>query len=221
MTNKQKGDKVRQNKHLSLEQKQLCYGALMGDSWLRPSSSGQCSFGIGHCKKQKEYLEYKKNKLNQFFVSKKATLTEGELRKDRNNSDFYRYQSVIHQDFTDMYGLFYRGNKKKRIKYITRKLLNKIDIYSLLIWYLDDGSYIDNGNGSKRCGFATNCFSLSEHKAIKIWFWQRFKLDVNILQHTNNTYHLRFNVKNSKRLLEMFKGYINEIPPCMHYKLKS
>lgn len=221
MTNIQKGNEIRQNKHLFLEQKQLCYGTLLGDGWLRPSLSGQCSFGIGHCKKQREYLEYKKSKLNKFFVNQKVILTQGELRKDRNNSDFFRYQSIVHQDFTDMYGLFYRGNKKKRTKYISRKLLNKMDIYSLLIWYLDDGSYVDNGNGSKRCSFATNGFTLSEHKAIKIWFWQRFKLDVNILRHPNNTFYLRFNVKDSKRLLKMFESYINEIPQCMYYKLKS
>jgi len=82
MTNIQKGNKIRQNKHLSLEQKQLCYGTLLGDGWLRPSSSGQCSLGIGHCKKQLEYLEYKKNKLNPFFVNQKPIIVLGETRKD-------------------------------------------------------------------------------------------------------------------------------------------
>lgn len=221
MTNKEKGDEIRKDKHLSLEQKQLCYGTLMGDAWLRPSINGQCSIGIGHCQKQLEYLEYKKNKLNPFFVNPKPILSSSENRKDRNNSDFYRYQSIIHQDFTDMYGLFYKGNKKHRAKYISRKLLNKINIYSLLIWYLDDGSLIDNGNGSKRCSLATYNFTLSEHKAIKIWFWQKFKLDVNILPHLNKSFYLRFDVKNSKELLRMFIDYVNEIPRCMHYKIVS
>ena len=139
-----------------------------------------------------------------------------------NDSNFYRYISILHQDFTNLYGLFYRGNKKKRQKHITRKILNLIDEYSLLIWYLDDGSYSDNGNGSYRISLHTNSFTLSEHKAIKIWFWQKWRIDsvINYIK-GQDKYYLRFSVSNTRKLLNILTPYIDMIPECMHYKLKS
>ncbi len=218
------GKEIRKNVHLTLKQKQLCYGSLLGDSWLHVQYSGQCGLGMSHCEKQKEYLEYKKKIMEPFFISDHPSVR---IRKEewrgKLYSNSYTYQSILHQDFTDMYGLFYRGNKKKRQKYISRRVLNNIDAYGLLIWFLDDGCLdrrTDQKNGSPRYILATNCFSLSEIKAIQKWFWQRWIIGCSIQKVKGvERFVLRFNVSDTKKLLKLFEPYIQEISECMRYKV--
>jgi len=205
--------------HLTEKQKQLCYGGLLGDSSINVKPNGNCRIQTSHCKKQLEYLKYK-NKLILPFTTEVIT-------EDKNISSFggetsYHASTIVHQVFTDMYGLFYRKEKGIKRRYINRKILNAISEFAILIWFLDDGYY--KYDIIKKCHILriySCCYSLSEHKVLKKWFMQRWGIEAIInFDKTHNKYSFRFNktgiVLFYKKFLEPF---INEIPECMNYKI--
>lgn len=217
------GQKIRNTKHLTKQQLQICYGGLLGDSSLSRRSNEQYRLKLGHSEKQLPYLKWKKELLKPFIIQEKATYEppkHTQFRKQRFFSHpFYIYNSIIHQDFTNLAGLFYcRKKNGKRIKYITQKLLNKIQPLAILIWYLDDGHLTKD----KMARIATNCFSLSENKTIKRWFWHKYRIKAIIYHNIYtkySTYFIGFNVNDTKKFFELFKPFKSSIPECMHYKL--
>ncbi len=221
MTNKEIrkiADKVRKNCHLSLIQKQLCYGGLLGDSNLQWRNNGQCRLRMSHSGKQLDYLEWKKSILGKFIVQEKPTIElprKGSFSKQKQ----YNYFTIVHQDFTDMANLFYRRIKGKHIRYITMKTFKLLDLFAILIWYLDDGTLTKN----KELRIYSNAYNISMHKMIKKWFWHKYKIEakIRISNHRNGNkyYYICFNVRNSKKLLDMFAQYLSIIPSVMQYKL--
>jgi len=214
-----KGVHLRKNFHLSDIQKQLCYGTLLGDASLNWRSNGQCRLKVGHCEKQQDYLEWKRNLLMPFILQSEPTIDLlSESNFSKNGSKFYIYNTIAHQDFTDMAGLFYRKVSGKRIRYITMKTLKLLNPFAILIWYLDDGILTKD----KEMRIYSNAYSLSHHKAIKIWFWQQYRIETKIVptRHGEKIYYfLRFSVNNSKNLQELFNPYIDSLPECIKYKL--
>ena len=211
--NRLKAIEVRKNNHLNEKQKQLTLGTLLGDGSMFLKSNGARGVQFSHCEKQLGYLEWKKSILNPFIVADKPSMWIG----NNGRSLFGIYRSIIHQDFTDIYGLLYRKIKGKERKFLTRRYLNKIDVFGLLIWFLDDGCV----SKDKDIRLGTDYFSLSEQKAIKIWLWQKFRIQCTIsFNRKKETYFLLFNTLNGKRLMRLFIKYINEIPECMLYKFR-
>ena len=129
----------------------------------------------------------------------------------------YSYRSIVHQDFTDIYGLFYRKKSGKSVRFVTRKLLNYLDEFGLMIWFLDDGGITED----KEIRFATNAYSLSEQRTMQKWFWQKIGIEVKIaFNKNNNSYFLRINVSNSKKLMKLFCPLISKLPKCLMYKFR-
>lgn len=214
-----KGIELRKNNHLSEQQLQLCYGGLLGDSSLKMKDNGQIGIKFGHCEKQLPYLEWKKKILEPFIVQNNPTVEKPETHFFKGDSikssTFYSYNSIIHQDITDLYPLFYRKVKNKSIRHITMKTFNLLTPFALLIWFLDDGTLTKD----KECRIYTLAYDLSQHKVMKKWFWHKYRIEVKIyLNITRKRYYLSFNVNNSKHLQELFQPFLSEIPECMHYK---
>lgn len=213
LKNKIIAKEVRKSKHLNFKQKQLVIGTLLGDGSITNERNGAKGIQISHCEKQLPYLEWKKSILNPFILAEKPSKYYGSY----GGYGSYKYCSIIHQDFTDIYGLLYRKINGKSKKFVTRKCLNELDNFALLVWFMDDGCITKD----KEARIATNGFTLSEQKAIKIWFWQKFKIETIISRNClNNTYFIRFNVLNSKRLMRLFIEFIKDVPNCMLYKFR-
>jgi len=210
---------VRECKHLDKKQYQVCLGGLLGDSNINVRDNGRCRIKFCHAEKQLEYLEWKRNIMGEFIVAEKPTI---EIIKEGKSfgkvgSKFYIYNTIGHQDFTDMYGLMYRTKLGKRKKYITRKVLNELNNFGLLIWYIDDGCITKD----KEARIASNDLTLSEHKSLRIWFWQKYRITALISYNkTADCYFLRFNVANTKKLFDLFKEFKDDIPECVKYKFK-
>ena len=210
---------VRDYKHLDKKQYQVCLGGLLGDSNINVRDNGRCRIKFCHAEKQLEYLEWKRNIMGEFIVAEKPTI---EIIKEGKSfgkvgSKFYIYNTIGHQDFTDMYGLMYRTKLGKRKKYITRKVLNELNNFGLLIWYIDDGCITKD----KEARIASNDLTLSEHKSLRIWFWQKYRITALISYNkTADCYFLRFNVANTKKLFDLFKEFKDDIPECVKHKFK-
>jgi len=197
----------RNNLKLNSNEKQVIIGGLLGDLHCRvnTTSKNACLEG-GHCFRQKEYLLWKINLIQRLGCKIRKTKINTYLYQSRNFKTLNRY---IH--------LFYN----KGFKYITRPVLNLLDDFGLLIWYLDDGHYHKRDKNIRLC---TNGFSFEEQQTIKDWFIEKYNIKPKIHKNKNPKnypgkvwYYLYFTVYDTKKLINIFKKF--EIPDCMKYKL--
>lgn len=217
------GNFIRQNNHLSEQQSQIIYGGLLGDSNINIRSNGTCRIKMTHSEKQLDYLEFKKKMLEPFIIQNRPTSDFQPNNKYAPNSTFYTYNTIVHQDFTNIFGLFYRTIRGKRKKYITMNFLNKLQPIAILIWFLDDGCYYFSKNKAHILYLSTYRYSLPEHQTLKEWFWKKWKIESKIsYDSTHEMYILRFNVKDIRIFNDLFlKPFRQNIPSCMSYKFPN
>ncbi len=198
---------IRNNLKLNNIEEQMVVGGLLGDLSCRIGrTSKNARLEGGHCLKQKEYLLWKINLMERLMFK---------TRKSKLNA--YFYQSKNFKILNHYHTLFYN----KGFKYISREILNLLDNFGLLIWYLDDGSYKKR---DKNMVLHTNGFSFEEQLIIKSWFKEKYNItpyiqkSSDLKRYPNKFWHyLCFNVNDTKKLINIFKNF--EIPDCMKYKL--
>ncbi len=182
---------------ISQEQHDLIIGSTMGDANIR-NRGKNCLFRVGHSRKQKKYLEWKYNILNE-FIFREYNLS---IRKFENYKvETFNFETFCHPIFNFYYKLFYKKNNKK----ITKTILNQLNERSLAIWICDDGSYCNKQGNITLC---TNSFSLEEHKLIKNYFNKKWKLDPTIGFRDKKYYYLRFKKDDSIKLISIIKNFI-------------
>lgn len=195
--------------HLSKLQRGICIGTLLGDASMFVKENGARGIQMCHCESQKDYLEWKKNLLKPFYIADKPSQYQGTSFENCQMS--YTYRSIVHQDFTDLYGLMYRRGKK----YVTRRVLNELSDLGLLLWFLDDGCIAKDRDAR----IATNGFSEQEHRTMKTWFFQKYTIDPIISFNSyNKSFFLRFKVADTNKLLRIFEQFRDIVPQCMLYK---
>lgn len=208
--------------HLSTYQRQVVLGTLMGDASFNVKENGSCRIQMAHSIKQKAYLEWKKEILSPFFLMDKPTEYISYKNNVFNSKPNYHYSSIVHQDFTDLYGLFHSDNTRR--KGVTMNVLNAMTELSVLVWFLDDGCYhYQQTNSTHSMYLSTYCFTLSEHNTMKKWFWHKWRVDIRIAYDaTHKSYTLRLNKENMVKFNNIFlKPFLNIIPDCMHYKFPN
>ena len=135
-------------------QYQLAVGSLLGDGSLKRGKNGiKTSLRFSHGEKQIEYCKWKAQMFGNIKQCVRKNAANG-LNCDLRPS----------MDLSDLYDLIYRKNVRKRGKFITKEFIDKLDLVSLAIWYLDDGSYTNPRNG-KNGGYGKSviyCPLLSE-----------------------------------------------------------
>lgn len=191
---------------LSNKQKELIVGSLLGDGSLVLSSRRVIPyFRVSHCLAQAEYLKWKHQILS--GISRPIYKNVDK----RGNSIMYNMYTLSHPDLIDLYNLFYQ-NRKKEIKY---EILNYMTNLSLAVWFMDDGTKINNSSYR----FSTEGFTLEENLILKDILKNKFKLDSKVCNYSrkNKKYHyLYLDKKSSEKMNELIKEYILE---TMKYKL--
>jgi len=209
--------------HFSPRQLQVIFGTLLGDSSLNMRSNGSYRLKMSHSLKQLNYLEFKKKLLEPFIIQLKATFDNSYLNNPDSFSSApsYHYNSIVHQDFTDIAGLVYKNIDNHKRKYINMNLLNRIQPTAMLFWFLDDGCYHYNSKKHTHTMYlSTYRYSLPEHRTLKKWFWHHWKIDSQIsFDKTHNMFTLRFNKSNMIIFNNLFlKPFMYLVPSCMYYK---
>lgn len=207
------------NIHLTAEQLQIVYGTLLGDSSIQERNFGRCRLKMCHGMKQKDYLEFKKEKLKPFVIQTSASMCESNGFAGALPS--FHYNSITHQDFANLYGLFYIKSKGKKRKYINMNILNRLEPTAILYWFLDDGCYKYQPKKSTHiCFLSTQCFTLQEHKMLKKWFWRKWRIETVIsYDKIHKAYILRFKKKALENFNKLFlKPFKHFVPSCLHYK---
>ena len=213
---------------LTDKQLELCYGTLLGDAsiCLRPNGSGRLR--MSHCSKQKEYLEWKASIMRPFIIQKEPSYWESLEKRIKESicisSTSYCYDTIIHQTFTDLYGLFYKKVNGLKRKQLNMSILNKLTPFSVLVWFLDDGCYSYYAPKSTHTMYlSTYCFTLGENKTLKKWFWHKWQIK-SVIQYDkiHNSYYIRFNKEGRIRFIQLFiLPFKEQIPSCMTYKIPN
>ena len=110
------------------KQRLIIIGTLLGDGYLQKVGTYNCRLRIEHSCKQKEYIYWKYNSLQNIFHH------EPKFYKHRNT---YRLQSVSSKMLGYIKNKFYDQNIKK----LPNNLSFLKEPIVLAIWYMDDGYY--------------------------------------------------------------------------------
>lgn len=169
---------------------------MLGDGYMRCKTNAHLQ--ITHSINQKEYVDW------MYSVLKNCVLTQPKLYKGNGKRIGYRFFTRSLPCFTDIYHQFYLNNRKT----IPPNL--KLDEQIMAVWYMDDGSLCD-----KSCYLNTQQFLEQEQLLLSRLLLRDFGLTAK-RDKDKQYYRLRFNVKESKKFVDLIRPYII---PSMAYKV--
>lgn len=133
---------------------------------------------------------------------------------------------VPNRDYFENNNRFFNDCGKK---VISNYVLNHINEFGLLLWFLDDGQFhvSFNNNKAKRFGYLnTQSFTYEENVLIRKTFFDRFNISLRIHQdgsgfkeHSDKVYHrLYFNAENFRKFFDIVRPFLSIIPKEFYYK---
>jgi hypothetical protein len=194
--------------------KQILIGTMIGDGTICGLSANERNnkFILGNEKEQFDYTKWKSDNL-QIFLPKERIKPSGGLQATTKS----------HTIFTKYRPLFYKDPKTRRKTNIPLDVMDKIDLFGLLIWYLDDGNYTKK---SAAMTISVTKYPMNELINITDILNQKYNLKLNPKQCSHlNGKHLRKDIKiyaeDRRKLFSLWKPIVIEygIPKCMWYKL--
>ena len=147
------------------ESRNLLISMLLGDGTI----SNNNVFKLSHGYKQKEYLEWKINLLNEHGI-KNNGLKEYVSTKGYNIGDVVYYTQLSIIPFVK---LLRRIIYKPKKNYANRKILNRLNALGVAIWYMDDGHINIRKTNDKIHGFyikISTCLSKEDNQIIIDYF---------------------------------------------------
>jgi len=183
-------------------QEQILIGTLLGDAYISKHPTGS---KITISQKEKKYVELKAR----FFENIGGTY---DIRISGYGTKMHRYYSHINPLFDKYYNLIWNENKRV----IKDELLNKLSLFSLAIWYMDDGSRAHNSKQRDRAILDVSRYNLNDIKKIVKFFQKKFKYKISIQNYKKKYYKLVFNTESSQSFFKSIKTYV---PSYMSRKL--
>ena len=192
-------------------QKDILYGTLLGDGYLRPTNGGKsnCSYALALChgEKQLEYLKWKRNEFGNVLTSTDFSVN---TRSFKGNAPTYAFSTISHPFLKEVHSVCYGSNGKKDI---TIEWMDKISPLALAVWYMDDGSLNKKYHTIVLC---TNSFSNAGQILAIEYLQNRFGLHGVLEPRRNNQTVIRINASESRRFMDIISPHV---PLCMSYKL--
>lgn len=201
----------RKQMKLSLREKAIIYGAILGDGYLQSTGKKNARLRLEHGMKQKDYLLWKTNELPKLFLGKPKYLqrvhpitgkTYGYIRHQSNSSPF----------LGSLRKTFYINGKKKIPEDLGKFISHPL---SLAVWYMDDGYYSrkkDDRTSYLYLGKTTREEAEIAQKTLK----EKFLLNTSVVDKRKRGMALRFFAEDSRKLSQLLKDYII---PLFSYKL--
>lgn len=197
---------------------------VMGDGYLGQNRFRNGTYGgnyqldIVHGAKQVEYLEHKRNIVNEIF-DYEIPIRE-KIAKAGNGKKYrvYKFVTHVHSRFTFIANRIYDENRKK---HITPWVLDNITDEGMAYWWMDDGCLFQyDGTKKGRSGgftiLAVCCFPEGEVEMLRDWISNRYNVNLNINRHKSGLY-LRRGLSEGYKLVDALKQYS---VPCMDYKFQ-
>ena len=192
-------------------QKDILYGTLLGDGYLRPTNGGKsnCSYSLALChgEKQLNYLKWKRKEFENFVTSTGFAVN---ARPFKGNAPTYAFSTISHPFLKEARSVCYSTNGKKDI---TAEWMEKISPLALAVWYMDDGSLNKKYHTIVLC---TNSFSLNGQMLAIGHLRDRFGLHAVLESRRNDQTVIRINASESRKFMDIVSPHV---PSCMSYKL--
>ncbi|UNY40322.1 intein-containing RNA ligase [Pseudaeromonas phage vB_PpeM_ KLEP7] len=189
---------------------QFIMGSLLGDG----SFLGKRHYKVSHSTKQSFYTTY----INKMLV--------GSLYKSISGfgADLDVFTSMAYPEIEDLYDELYRPNGVS--KEPTRKYLDKLGPLALAVWYMDDGSLIDQTKNNRQyaCDLHTQGFTEETNTIIADFLNERgyecYMFHTRTKSNGQEGYSIRFTPRGCSSFLEDIAPYILEefnykLPPLL------
>lgn len=206
---------------MKLSEKEISYalfGNLLGDGFLRKNKKTQHWVESMHTNKQKEYVIW----LKELYESWGLRVTSRFDFEKKTNYGMYTYSSISCKLFTNRHVEHNRLFDKNGNKFFSKYVAKRINIFGLLLWWLDDGSLTihnkSNKSTSRHGSLATHCFDYDSQLRIQKMFKERFNIDVSIYKAKNDSFYIYFNATNFRKFFDLLSPYLDTIPTSMKYK---
>jgi hypothetical protein len=183
-------------------QKQVMYGAILGDGRLERPKQGNSRLQIRHSIRQEPYVVYKHEILKPLSLNL-LSYTYFDSRTGRKYKQV-GFNTVRHNYFTKLYHQFYRGGVKR----IPEQLLSEMNEAALAILLGDDGTYDSSSNTVK---ISVDRYTYEDRELLSHWLKTSFKIDASVQK--DRIYILRSSFPTLIRIVS------NHLPRSMHYKL--
>lgn len=196
------------------ESRNLLISMLLGDGTI----SNNYVFKLSHGYKQKEYLEWKINLLNEYGI-KNNGLKEYISTKGYNIGSIVYYTQL---SITPFVKLLRRIIYKPKKNYSNRKILNRLNALGIAIWYMDDGHINIRKTNNKIHGFyikIATCLSKEDNQIIIDYFKEIWNVSFYQFKEGKETYSLCCGTQEGIKFIEIVKPYI-ESCPSMLYKIQ-
>jgi len=203
---------IKKKLKLSLRQRELIIGSLLGDGTMRLGKNARnVNFKVEHCLAQKEYVIWKYEILKDFvFTEPKISFRYNSNRIKYEKSWWFR--TIRHPLITEIYTDFYKGEGYRNGKKIIPRWLKKeFSPFVVAVWIMDDGSFSQN-----KIDISTYCFSLKEINFFQECFKDIFNIKSGYYKDRDKGYRMYFNQKETHKLVKIICPYII---PSMMYKI--
>lgn len=211
----------------TLDKKSFIIGMVLGDSHLSKGKKAKnYNISCTHNPKQYDYLIWKmeilKDNLGKnYWLSEVESKFTGKAKHKGNENKIYKmYHATLgtHPLVTKVYQEMYF----KRVKIVSREILNQLTPVGLAVWYMDDGNlaYRKNKNGSIKSRNITlhiQGFDEKSQQNIVEYFYEEWGIETK-LHKARDKYKLWMNTPNSIKFLKIIAPYVNLVP-IMHYKI--
>lgn len=185
-------------------------GMVLGDASLSKPTKNYVCFSITHSIKQKNYLEHKRDVLQEIF--------EKQIKvHDFDNHGYPGCRIEFGNKYFRPFRKYLYPNGRKTI---TKKVLNRLDAEGIAYWFMDDGSLALHRSKTKgvyhsREIYLNTYVSYEEALIIKDFFYGNFGIEFRLAQHKGWYRHV-CNSTNTKRFIHLVEPYII---PSMKYKI--
>lgn len=186
-------------------------GMIAGDAGIRKQKDcSSVSLRICHAERQREYLEYKRDILQNLFKAWEIPI------KTVNNSGYpgVFLRTRTHPRLRVIHKWFYKGGKKR----FSRRILDYLTPLGIALWYMDDGSVSYKKRDGKIHGreihLNTYC-SFEEAEIIQAYFKEAWDVSWTLV-FNKGFYRLRMGAGEAEKFFALVKPYII---PSMRYKL--
>ena len=183
---------------LTNKQREVLYGALLGDGCLYLHSNGK-NAQFTYLSKSRQHVEYVGNYFQQYWSGegiRNSSYFDKRTKKEYYNS---RVKTYTNETFTDEYNHWYLNG----IKHLPSDLI--LTPLTCLIWYIGDGG-ICHVNKSEYIKLSTQCFSKEEQETILLPQLSQF--EATLMKTDNNQYYIYI----PHRKEQEFLNYIGKCP---------
>lgn len=200
-------------------------GTVLADgcvSKIRNRYKNSC-FEVTHTSKNIDYLKFKQEILKRLGID--STLTPHNKRIEDKEYFLIRLYARTSEWFTELRRELYDD---KGIKHLPESYLRKLNLLSLFLMYLDDGTlkirYYEGTSRIReiRVTLCLDRFTIRELLPFRDWLKETFGVDTKYYRHSRRMepgrgFRLWTNTENTKKLMSLIDSFYNSIP-SMNYK---